>query len=374
MKKLGSNLYIPSNDSNQVLAVSSRKKNNGLMKKLMLCLCILSGTFGFSQDIHFSQIAETPILLNPASTGAFEGWERIIVNHRNQWLGANTQFMTTSLAVDLNLLKQATKNKAHLGLGLQFFNDIGGDAKFGTRNLLINASGIVPLNANHQISGGLQIGFGHRSGDIGKLYWGNQFNGEEFNTNIASGEINKLNSFFYPEVGVGVYYTFKNKQGGFARDNMMAINAGFSVLHVNIPRMKYLGGNEERLAMKFVLHGDFLKDFSGSKWSIFANFAQFFQGPHWETIIGAKARYRFSQGSKITTFKQDAYFAIGASVRVKESFIPMMEVFIKGFKIGLSYDVITSKIRKAYGGGSFEVSLSYTNLSHAIFKRRSKRF
>ena len=82
------------------------------MKKFIFLISLSVASFGFAQDIHFSQSSEVPLLINPGATGAFNGWERVIVNHRNQWLGANTQFMTTSLAVDLNILKNANKQLA----------------------------------------------------------------------------------------------------------------------------------------------------------------------------------------------------------------------------------------------------------------------
>jgi len=67
----------------------------------LISLSLLS-TNGFSQDIHFAQSSQTPLLINPGATGVYDGWERVIINHRNQWLGANTQFMTTAIAADVN--------------------------------------------------------------------------------------------------------------------------------------------------------------------------------------------------------------------------------------------------------------------------------
>lgn len=341
------------------------------MKRIIIAISFILGTaWAFGQDTHFSQTAEIPLLINPGATGAFDGWERVIVNHRNQWLGANTQFMTTNLAVDFNLLKSMTKPKAHLGLGLNFYNDIGGDAKFGTRNLALNVSGIVPFNKSHQLSAGVQIGFGQRSGDISKLYWGSQFNGQEFNSATPSGEIDQLNSFMYPEVGAGIYYRFSGGSSSFARNNNFGINAGFSMFHINKPKLQFRANSEERLDIKYVIHADMTMDFAGTDWGIDVNLAQFIQGPHYETLFGAMLKYRFSNGGKITTFKQDAYFGIGASYRVLDAFIAQMQFSMKGFRVGLSYDVTASKLRQFHKGGSIEVSLSYTNMAHALFKRR----
>jgi hypothetical protein len=80
-----------------------------------------------AQDLHFTQTTSTPLLINPAATGVYDGWERLTINHRNQWLGTSTQFMSTAVAADVNLGKSRTNDRAYAGLGLLFFNDVGGD-------------------------------------------------------------------------------------------------------------------------------------------------------------------------------------------------------------------------------------------------------
>ena len=85
-----------------------------------------------AQDLHFAQTAQTPLLINPAAAGVFDGWERAIINHRNQWLGAGTQFMTTNISVDANIWKAPRNDRAHMGLGLLFYMTLA-----ATRNLEI---------------------------------------------------------------------------------------------------------------------------------------------------------------------------------------------------------------------------------------------
>ena len=93
-----------------------------MMKKLILILIVISPiSCVMGQDIHFTQTSNTPLLINPAAAGVYDGWERVVINQRNQWLGAGTQFMTTSVAADANFFKDEIKRKAHLGVGLLFF-------------------------------------------------------------------------------------------------------------------------------------------------------------------------------------------------------------------------------------------------------------
>jgi hypothetical protein len=96
------------------------------------------------------------------------------------------------------------------------------------------------------------------------------------------------------------------------------------------------------------------------------------QGPHLESIFGMMLRYRFQDGTKITGYSQDAYFGFGTYFRLNDAIVPSILVDWKGFKFGVSYDITVSTMRRAYGGGSLEFSLSYTNLNHALFKTRGR--
>lgn len=57
----------------------------------------------FSQDIHFSQFFETPLLRNPALAGIFGGDFRIQGVYRNQWNSVTVPYQTASLNVEYKL-------------------------------------------------------------------------------------------------------------------------------------------------------------------------------------------------------------------------------------------------------------------------------
>ncbi|MES1226414.1 MAG: type IX secretion system membrane protein PorP/SprF, partial [Bacteroidota bacterium] len=58
-----------------------------MMKKLIcaMSLCLLLGTAALAQDPNFSQFFASPLTLNPALTGKFDGVYRVAGNYRNQW-------------------------------------------------------------------------------------------------------------------------------------------------------------------------------------------------------------------------------------------------------------------------------------------------
>lgn len=344
--------------------------------KQFVCIPILAALLVQSkpvtaQDIHFSQIAEIPLLLNPGATGAFNGWERVHVNHRNQWLGGSTQFMTSSIAADLNFFKSETGNNAYLGAGLFFNNDIGGDSRFGNQAAAISLSGVLPFGyTGHKLSVGLQGGYGSRSGDLNRVYFGNQWNGTAFDPTLSANENVSLKSFQFVDMSTGIFYQYDATESSFARNNSQRFEGGFSVFHVNKPRMEQNGLLIDRLHRKWVLHASYAQEIDGTDWAFDVSAVQFFQGSHRQTIVGGRAKRRFQNGSKITGFKQDAYVGFGAYFRSFDAVIPSFSVEWKGLKFGLSYDVTISPLRRTDAGGTLELSLSYTNRKHAVFKRR----
>jgi type IX secretion system PorP/SprF family membrane protein len=341
-----------------------------LLKISFLISVMIFSINGIAQDIHFTQSNETAMLINPAATGLFSGWERVTFNHKNQWVSSGTKFFTTSIAADMNLFKPRRGNGAHMGLGLQFYNDIGGDSKFGTRQVLISVSGIVPLDDHQQLSGGLQIGVGQKFGDFSKLHFANQFDGEIFNAENPSGEMNNIVSFMYADVSAGIFYRYGNHKIGFSRDDALDFRIGVAYFHANRPELKYSFGSSEKLFGKISIHTSILKDFSGSKLGFEASFNQFSQGPHNETLIGAKLRYRIKSGGKITGLNRDTYISGGLLYRYNDAIAPVVNFQTASFNFGLSYDITISKVGQYYRGGGLEFSLKYTNMDFALFKRR----
>ncbi len=339
------------------------------MKRFLLLLLLGSQPI-FAQDLHFSQTSQTPLLINPGAAGVFDGWERVNLNHRNQWLGAATQFMTTSIAGDVNFFKSRNNSNAYIGLGAMFFNDVGGDASFGIQNGSITISGVIPTPTGHTFSLGIQSGFGNRKGNMEKLRFENQWNGQEFDADILSGEAGSLNSFAYFDASAGFYYVYDAGQSTFSRNNDFKLQLGLSAYHINQPALRYVGGGDDKLYRKYVAQAAILSDIQDSRLAIDASALQFIQGPHFETLLGLMLRYRFQDGTKISALRQDAFFGFGMYARLKDAIIPSIMVQYNSFRFGISYDITVSALRKAASGGSLEFSLSYTNLDHALFKRR----
>ena len=91
------------------------------------------------QDIHFSQYFASPLTLNPATIGGFNGQFRFAANYRNQWYflksrydGSRAGYATYSGSYDIRLLRKKLKYD-QFGVGVMVFNDKAGDG--GLSNL-----------------------------------------------------------------------------------------------------------------------------------------------------------------------------------------------------------------------------------------------
>ena len=118
---------------------------------------------GYSQDIHFSQFFQAPLLVNPSLTGVFNGDQRAIIQHRNQWADF-APYKTYSLSLDGGLFKKKMKDK-YIGAGLYIFQDNAGQNNLKTTQVHLSISSIITINKQQDISAGIQGGFGQNSLD-----------------------------------------------------------------------------------------------------------------------------------------------------------------------------------------------------------------
>ena len=83
------------------------------MKKIII-FCVISIISGISvisgQDIHFSQFNNTPLIINPALTGVFNGNHRVFLNYKDQWRSIGAPYKTYAISYDVVLFKEKWKN------------------------------------------------------------------------------------------------------------------------------------------------------------------------------------------------------------------------------------------------------------------------
>ncbi|MFM7661034.1 MAG: PorP/SprF family type IX secretion system membrane protein [Bacteroidota bacterium] len=337
------------------------------MRLLITVLITLISTISWEQDYHFSQIDRNAILYNPAATGTFNGYEQFSTSHRNQWLGAGTQFMTSLVSAEFTIGKGIRNEKSYLGLGILLLNDIGGDSRFGNKTAALNFSGVVPVTNQSQFSAGLQTAFTNRSADLSRVTFLSQWDGYGLDPSIPSGEENGMTNFNYLDASAGINYKYDQTQKKVIRENALSFETGLAFFHLNRPKLRYNSITTDRLKIKSVFNSKINYSFSINA-SMEVSFLYAQQGPHRELVGGVFYKTRVVEGSKITKNKQDSYIGFGSYYQSSGVLIPAISLDYGNFKFGVSYDMLLTKLRNGYGG-SLEFSCSWRSGKWSLFQR-----
>ena len=339
------------------------------MKKVAYILLFVS-SLGLAQDIHFSQIQECPLWLNPANAGFMNGYFRAVANYRNQWMAMGNAYQTMAVSVDAALLKK-DKGKGYLGVGLFVFNDAAGAAKIGTTQGQLHINGIIKTGDRSKLGGAVYVGFNQNKANYTSLTFGTQYNGKEIDNTLGTGEIATYHSFMATDVGAGINYEFSSAKVQMLRDDIFSLKIGAAVHHLNRPVQKFSTGSEYRLPMRFVGNIQARIDIKGTKVAILPSVIYLSQATASEITAGTQIRYRFKNPTKVTGVKSETSFNIGVYYRVKDAVIPQINLDMGKYAIGLGYDLNISaykQVSKMQGG--FEVYLKFLMPDDALFKRK----
>ena len=351
------------------------RKQTLRMKKInylaVIIILTFSGLFLKGQDVHFSQVYETPLFLSPANAGFFNGYSRAIINYRNQWASMGKAFQTTAVSVDLGMFK-TKKNKAFMGLGLTIFRDQAGAAKLRKTNALVNVSGLVKLGRNSALSVGLAGGTCGTNGDYNALTYESQFNGNYIDPNINSGEI-PYRQFTTVDVGVGAAYEFSRYKKDPDHDDVISFKIAFGAFHINNPKQEYGAGSSYRMPVKLAYSFTSVYDITDTRFTLTPTLVYQTQAKYQEIVFGSYLKYRVKTGTKVTGEKTQDAMGFGLFYRRRDAIIAKLIFDIGDYSIGMSYDANISGYRTASRGfGGFEISLRYNKLASSLFDARKE--
>lgn len=340
------------------------------MKKYLYIITLFVSSVGFSQDIHFSQIQESPLWLNPANAGFMNGYFRAIANYRNQWASMGNAYQTMAISVDASSLK-TKKGKAYLGVGLFVFNDRAGVAKMGTTQGQLHLNAIIKTSKKSKLGGAVYIGFNQNSANYASLTYANQYNGKEIDNTIANGEVVTYTSFMSSDVGAGLNYEFSSANIDMLRDDIFSLKIGGAVHHLNQPVQKFASGSTYKLPMRYVGNAQARIDIKGTKIAILPSVVYLRQATASEIIVGTHIRYRFKNPTKVTGMKSETGLNIGVYYRVGDAIIPQVNLDMGKYAVGVAYDLNISKYKQvSQMQGGFEIYLKFMTLDDALFKRK----
>lgn len=319
-----------------------------ILNYLLVVTIVCQSLSLMSQDIHFSQYYTSPLNLNPAQTGFFQGTYRFTANYKNQWRSVTAPYRTFSGAFDMSLLERNDKLDKFSG-GLLINTDKAGDANYGTTQAYLSFSYIkaVTKSNNQYISVALQPGFTQRSLDADKLFFDSQFDGHGYNPNIPHGEHINRESFLFFDWGLGLYWHYMPMSG-------KRYEAGVALFHVNEPNQSLFENPEAILNRKLLVFGSMFLNIHDN---IDAQPGLFYarQGNFQEFIFGSLFKYiRSPMPYNFSTFNMGLHFRAADALIVTAGFDYLDYTF------GVSYDVNYSALTPASRHmGGLELSFKY---------------
>ena len=314
-------------------------------------LIILSFYFSltsFSQDIHFSQYYFSPLTLNPALTGAYNGDYRFTFNYRNQWASVPVNYNTLSLAAEMPLTNPARYDR--LAAGFIVYADRAGDSRFTASQIYGSLGYSKVLGAKeHVISFGVQPGFVNKNYQPNRLTYDNQFNGDIYDEHIPIIENPSRTSISYFDVGAGLNFIYNN-------NSRSRISAGVSVYHFTFPVQSFYNDDLVTLDIKYTAHALAQFRLKNKKWDLLPAFMYRKQDSKQEIVPAMYAKYYFRPSYKGNEFS----IMYGLSYRWRDACILSGTVQYNQWQACLSYDINVSKFAKATSSyGAVEISAMY---------------
>ncbi len=309
----------------------------------VLLITCLGFTSIQAQDIHYSQFYQAPLLLNPALTGHMPGKFRINAMYRRQWATISNRpvFETPSVAFDMNLLRGENKYNS-LGLGISLMNDRSSGGILQTFNLMLSAAYHLDLTRKEKtyLSIGLQGGLINKRLDVDEILFASQFNGEDLDPMMASGEVFDRNSIYNPDFRLGLAFA------GFPTSKLR-YKLGVGLYHLSQPKETFIN-ESNKLPLRLVIHGD-LRLPLGDRIGLEPKILYQNQAKASELVGGLLL--------DLMIVKKTSFY-LGGEYRLGDAGIAVVGLRIQDWDVGFSYDFNVSDLRTASEGrGAIEFSL-----------------
>lgn len=320
-----------------------------MKKKLLHTILFLSVTlFAAAQDPHFSQFYASPLTLNPAFAGKFDGDIRVAGIHRNQWPSINKAFVTTSAAVDFRIMKNRIAENDTWGVGLMGFSDqsANGAVKFNFASVGTAFHKGLDEEGYHQVGAAFQATYANMLINVSNLKFLDQLTPLGFTgvTNELFNNSSLKNS--YVDVNAGVLYNGStNDQNNFY--------FGISMYHINRPRQSFTGAFFLLNPRTSIHAGGYFP--AGQSGTLHVSGLYSTQGKASEALLGGAYQFLVSDNG----YKPTSVY-VGSWMRFGDAIIPYVGLEFGSFRLGATYDVNTSKLQTASNSqGGVEVSLIY---------------
>ena len=314
-----------------------------------MSFCLLTGAVVIAQDPNFSQFFASPLTLNPALTGKFDGVYRVAGNYRNQWPTINNAFTTYTASFDAGILKSRIPDYDQFGIGVLGFADDAGNGVLKNNALGLSLAYHKALDENgfHQLGVGFQGAYVGKRLDVTKVTFEDQLTPSGFTG--ATSEIfpGQRVSVSYFDMNAGILYN-----GSTDGNNNFYLGA--SMYHINRPKESFQGDQFFNLSGRVTFQGGGKIPVGQYNYIHFsANHSR--QANATNTVIGGA--YALNANADLDN---PTNIYIGSWYRFGDAIIPYVGLEFGEFHIGATYDINISSLKPGSNmRGGAEISLIY---------------
>ena len=329
-----------------------------IYKSFALALVMLScPLFSVAQDIHYSNFGFSPLNMNPALTGVFNGEYRGTANYRSQWGGVPVDYTTFSGSIDMKMASKKEIPPFRIGAFLSY--DKAGWSKLNNNALYVSGSYLRPLSTKDFLSGGVSIGLNQRSFKTGDLTWDDQYFDRRFNASAPTADANAFEeTIYYPDLSAGLNY---HRQAPRQRSGL---DIGLGVFHLNNPSRSFKGEPAVKCASRYSLYGSTNVQISEFFDVLLDGSAQF-QGPHRELLAGIGGRLYL-----VDKHTRQIALQAGITLRNGDAVSPHVGLLYNRWKFAVNFDSNFSKFRNAtdrFGGPELNVIYIFAKVRPANY-------
>lgn len=300
-----------------------------------------------AQDIHYSQFYNSPHSFNPALSGIYNGDKRYIGSIRDQWRWVPVSWFTFGGGYDQKIYPKKSDNH-FFSVGGSLYHDRQGASRLNTSNLVLTGTYSHILNKENILTGGLSLGFATRGFNRDDLTWDNQWNGDDYDPNLPSGENFddlRINMF---ESAIGLNYRWQ-------KTSRTHIDLGLGVFHLLTPSAGFYNAEDQKLPRNINL--SFIGRFKlADALDLQFNALQQLQEEYSETLLGALGIIHVNQARG-----KETELHLGLGYRTSGSLYPILALQYKDIMVSGSYDFDNTSFNEEFSNrrGAIEFHVRY---------------
>lgn len=309
-----------------------------------------------AQDVHFSQYYFSPLTLNPANTGNYDGDYRFFGNYRSQWRELSQAYNTYSAGGDFNVYPA----NINCSGGFLFLSDKSGG------NLAITK--IMPSLAIHHTFAKFRLNFGIQPGLVIKTidFYANTFP-NQLNWNTGQYD-NALPNF---ETGVVQRFSFFDFNTGASvarKFGKIEPELGYAFFHLNQPKESFFQTNNRlgirqtgTISLKYYMNR-FLILQGHSMYGFTSEVSDWVSGLNIELVLMKNQLYKNSIFA--------GFMWRSGLERNPDAGIATIGFNYEKYTFGFSYDLTLSQLKTSVDSkGAFEIAIIYKAFNTRLIKK-----